>query len=159
MKTLRLAVLPLRFILVLAFAGVTTLQTMSFPGGWAYMASQQPDMAHWRWPLTAYSTFELLCVQVVLVSTWQLLTMVQKDRIFTASAFRWVDAIIVAMGAAWLGLAGAFLVLVSNADDPGMPFLMLNVLVGLAAVVLLIVVMRALLQQATALRADLDAVI
>jgi hypothetical protein len=40
-----------------------------------------------------------------------------------------------------------------------MPFLMLNVLVGLAAVVLLIVVMRALLQQATALRADLDAVI
>lgn len=159
MKTLRLAVLPLRIILLVAFAGVTVLQTLSFPGGWAYMAQQQPDMAPWRWPLTLYSTFELLCVQVVLVSTWQLLTMVQKDRIFSPAAFRWVDAIIAAMATAWVGLVGAFLVLVRGADDPGMPFLILNMLVGGAAVVLLMVVMRALLQQATALRADLDAVI
>jgi hypothetical protein len=70
-----------------------------------------------------------------------------------------VDAIIAAMATAWVGLVGAFLVLVRGADDPGIPFLILNMLVGGAAVVLLMVVMRALLQQATALRADLDAVI
>lgn len=159
MKTLRLAVLPLRIILALAFAGVTVLQTLSFPGGWAHMARQQPDLAHWRWPLTAYSTLELLCVQVILVCTWQLLTMVQKDRIFSQAAFRWVDAIILAMAGAWAGLAAGFLVIVRHADDPGMPFLMLNMLVGGAAMVLLMIVMRALLHQATALRADLDAVI
>ncbi|MET0282324.1 MAG: DUF2975 domain-containing protein [Steroidobacteraceae bacterium] len=159
MEPLRFAVLPLRVILVLAFAGATVLQTLSFPGGWAFWAQQHPELAWLRWPLTAFTAAEMLCVQVVLVSTWQLLTMVQKDRIFSPAAFRWVDAIIIAMGCAWVGLAAAWLVLVSGADDPGMPFLLLNLLLGGAALVLLVVVMRALLRQATALRSDMDAVI
>jgi hypothetical protein len=158
MKPLHYALIPLRVVLALAFAGVLVLQTLSFPGQWAYMASQNPADAWLRWPMTAYTGFELLCVEVVIVCTWQLLTMVQKDRIFSEAAFRWVDAIIVAMAAAWLGLAGLLAVILPKADDPGMPFLLLNLLLGGAAVVLLVVVMRALLRQATN-RADLDAVI
>ena len=65
MKPLRFAVLPLRVILLLAFAGVTVLQTLSFPGGWAFFAQQHPEQAWLRWPLTLFSTAELLCVQVV----------------------------------------------------------------------------------------------
>ncbi|MET4095385.1 hypothetical protein ABIB51_002319 [Arthrobacter sp. UYCu712] len=34
-----------------------------------------------RWPLLTFSVLELLCVQVVIVSTWLLLTMVKDDRI------------------------------------------------------------------------------
>lgn len=159
MKPLHYAVIPLRIVLGLAFAGVLVLQTLSFPGQWAFMASQHPEQAWLRWPLTAFTAFEFLCVEVVIVCTWQLLTMVQKDRIFSEAAFRWVDAIIIAMAAAWLGLAGALAAILPGADDPGMPFLLLNLLLAGAAVVLLVVVMRALLRQATNLRADMDAVI
>jgi hypothetical protein len=159
MKPLHLALIPLRIVLSLAFAGVLVLQTLSFPGKWAYEASQHPEQAWLRWPLTVFTGFELLCVEVVIVCTWQLLTMVQKDRIFSEAAFRWVDAIIVAMAAGWLGLAGALAVILPQADDPGAPFLLLNLLLAGAAVVLLVVVMRALLRQATNLRSDLDGVI
>lgn len=159
MKPLHLALIPLRILLALAFAGAVVLQTLSFPGQWAYMARMHPEQAWLRWPLTAYTAFEFLCVEVVIVCTWQLLTMVQKDRIFSEASFRWVDAIIIAMSAAWLGVAGALAVILPQADDPGAPFLLLNLVVAGAAVVLLVIVMRALLHQATKLRTDLDGVI
>ena len=46
-----------------------------------------------------------------------------------------------------------------NADDPGVPILLMLMLVGGAVLGLLMVVMRALLRQATALRTDMEAVI
>ena len=46
-----------------------------------------------------------------------------------------------------------------NADDPGMPMLLFLVTVGITVLGLLMVVMRALLRQATTLRTDMEAVI
>lgn len=46
-----------------------------------------------------------------------------------------------------------------NASDPGLPLLLFLWLVGLAVVGLLIVVLRALLRQATTLQTDMEAVI
>jgi hypothetical protein len=47
----------------------------------------------------------------------------------------------------------------ARADDPGPLVLLFLITVGVAVVGLLMVVMRALLRQATALRTDLEAVI
>ena len=153
------AVVPLKVFLAVMFAVLVLLQTMSLPGQFAYMAEQSPDMAHLRWPLTALAVFWVLCVQAVVVATWRLLTLVSRDRIFSEAAFAWVDLIIGAVVAAWVVLGFASLWVALNADDPGFPILVFLVDVSVTVLLLLMLVMRALLRQATALRTDLEGVI
>lgn len=155
----RWAVVPLRIFLAVLFGVLVLLQVMSLPGQFAHMAQESPDMAHLRWPLTAITVFWVVCAQVVVVCTWKLLTLVNRDRIFTQSSLKWVDAIVWAIAAAWAVLLGVFLAVGFNADDPGLPLLMLLVLTSVTVLGLLMVVMRALLRQATTLRTDMEAVI
>ena len=159
MLTEHRAVGPLRVFLVLLFGILVMFQTFSLPGQFRYMAEESPDLAYLRWPLTAVSVFWVLCVQVVIVSTWKLLTLVKKDRIFTQASLGWVDAIVWAVAAAWVVLLGVFLYVGFRADDPGLPLLLFLMLIGVAVLGLLMVVMRALLRQATTLRTDMEAVI
>jgi hypothetical protein len=149
----------LRVLLVVLFALLVVLQTLSLPGQFAHMAQESPELAHLRWPLTVVAAFCLLCAEVVVVATWRLLSLVTSDRIFSEASSAWVDAIVRAVGAAWLVLAGVFLYAGATADDPGLPLLLLLVVVGVAVLGLLVVVMRSLLRQATSLRTDMDAVI
>ncbi|MFJ9780248.1 DUF2975 domain-containing protein [Amycolatopsis sp. NPDC101161] len=155
----RWAVRALRVFLVVLFGVLLVFQTLSLPGGIAYTTSQNPHDAPLRWPLTAIAVFLVLCVQVVLVATWQLLTLVKKDRIFTTASLKWVDLIVWAIAAAWLVFAGMLIFVGFNADDPGMPMVLFLVTVGITVFGLLMVVMRALLRQATTLRSDMEAVI
>lgn len=99
------------------------------------------------------------CVQVVIVCTWQLLTLVEDDRIFSEASMAWVDAIVAAIAAGELLLFGTFVWSVVGVGLAGPPVVLLLALVAGAVVGLLMVVMRALLRQATTLRTDLEAVI
>ncbi|GAA2660214.1 MULTISPECIES: DUF2975 domain-containing protein [Actinosynnema] len=159
MLTERLAVASLRVFLVLLFALLVVFQTLSIPGQFEHMARTNPEGAAQRWPLTILGVLLVLCAQVVVVATWKLLTLVSQDRIFTDAALRWVDAIVWAIGTCWVLVAGFFTWVVLRADDPGGPMLFLLVTLGVTVVGLLMVVMRALLRKATALRTDLDSVI
>ncbi len=154
-----LAVLALRILLVLLFALITVFQVLSMPGQFRHMAQEDPDSAHLRWPFTVIAILVLLCVQVVIVCTWKLLTMVREDRIFSDRSFVWVDTIVGAIGVAWVLFAGVFVYVGVTADDPGAPMLLSLVLLFGAVVGMLMLVMRALLRQATALRTDMEAVI
>lgn len=145
--------------LALLFALLVMLQWFSFPGQFAYMASEHPEDAGLRWPLTLYVGALILCVQVVVVCTFRLLSMVRQDVIFTEQALRWVDVIIGAVGAGWgLAAAGA-LWAVWGADDPGTPLLLFVLLLVAAAFGLVVVVMRELLRRASELRSELAEVI
>jgi hypothetical protein len=159
MQMAQRAVGPLRLFLVLLFGLLVLFQTMSLPGQFAYLAEQDPEHAYLQWPLTAVSVFWVLCVQVVIVCTWKLLTLVRDDRIFTEASMVWVDAIVWAIAAAWLVLGGVSLYVVVHADDPGLPMLLLLLGMGVTVFGLLVLVMRELLRQATALRTDMEAVI
>lgn len=155
----RRAVTALRVLLVVLLGVLVLFQVMSIPGQFAHLAQEHPDQAHLRWPLTAVFVFWLLCVEVVVVCTWRLLTLVARDRIFTDAALVWVDLIVGAVGAAWVVLVGFFLWVGFGADDPGLPLLLFLVTVVVTVVGLLMIVLRALLRQATSLRTDLEAVI
>jgi hypothetical protein len=155
----RQAIAALRVFLVLLFAVLVVFQTLSFPGQFAYMADESPDMAYLRWPLTAVTVFWIACIQVVIVSTWKLLTLVKHDRIFSDVALKWVDAIVWAIAAAWCVLVGVDVYVAFKADDPGWPMLLLLMTTGVTVLGLLMLVMRALLRQATTLRTDMEAVI
>ena len=153
------AVAALRVFLVVLFGVLVFFQTVSLPGQFRYMAEQSPDMAYLRWPATAVTIFWVLCIQVVVVSTWKLLTLVKNDRIFSDASFAWVNAIVAAIAAAWVVLLGVFVYVGFRASDPGLPLLLFLMLVGVAVLGLLMLVMRALLRQATTLRTDMQAVI
>ncbi|MGA8117074.1 MAG: DUF2975 domain-containing protein [Actinocatenispora sp.] len=159
MLTEKRAVGALRVFLVLLFAILVVFQVLSLPGQFAHMAKENPDLAYLRWPATAVTVFWVLCVQVVIVSTWKLLTLVRNDRIFSDASRAWVDAIVWAIAAAWVVLVGVFLYVGFNADDPGTPLLLLLLLTGVTVLGLLMVVMRALLRRATTLQTDMQAVI
>ena len=158
MLTTQRVVNVLRGLLVLAFAAIVLLQVMSVPGTLSYNADRSDD-PFWFWPLLVVLEAELVCAQVVIVATFRLLGMVQQDRIFSDAAFRWVDVILAAMGLGWLAWAGLGAFVLLTSDDPGLPLVMGVLLLAGAVVGLLMLVMRALLRQATTLRSDMDAVI
>jgi hypothetical protein len=57
---------------------------------------------------TAVAILGVVCVQVALVALWMLLSMVERDAIFSLRAFRWLDAIIgAALGETLLALGVA----------------------------------------------------
>src|SRR6478736_3060908 len=126
------AVVALRVFLVVLFAVLLVLQTLSLPGQFAHMAKESPDLAYLRWPLTAVTVFWVVCVQMVVVATWKLLSMVKAGRIFSDDAFAWVDTILGAVAAAWAVLLGVFLYVGIKASDPGLPLLLFLLLVGVA---------------------------
>ncbi len=159
MVTTRRVTTVLRVLLVLAFGLVAVLQLLSVPGGARYAAGQHGGFTASDWLLLGVAEVELLCVQVVVVATWCLLGMVRQDRIFTDDAFAWVDRIIAALVVGWLVWLGFGLAVLAAADDPGAPLVAAVIGVAITVVTLLMVVMRALLRQATELRSDLDAVI
>lgn len=153
------AVGPLRVLLVLVFAALLTAQAVALPMMSAEHARQLPDLAHLRSPLLAVTVLGLVCVQVVIVATWKLLTLVKEDRIFTEGSLVWVDAIVRAIGIAWLLLLGMLGYFVATWGGPGLPALLLVLLLVGAVLGLLVIVLRALLRQATTLRTDMEAVI
>ena len=150
---------PLRILLALAFAVLVVAQLVFLPALLAAMAEDSPELAYLRWPTLTVAVLGLGCVQVVIVCTWKLLTLVEDDRIFSEASLVWVNAIIGAIAAAWVLLLGTFVWSVVRVGLPGPPAVLLLMLVAVAVLGLLMVVMRALLRQATTLRTDMEAVI
>lgn len=161
--SMRRAVVPLGVLLCLLFLVVTVGQGVVVFQGWAELGSGTAvDLTRPGWAMLAVALLGLLCVQVVIVCTGKLLTMVARDSIFSDGAMPWVDAIVWAIAAGWVLLlcAAVPVFVIAELDDaPGLAALhLVLVLVG-AAVGLLMLVMRALLRQATTLRVDMEAVI
>jgi hypothetical protein len=159
MSKTRWVVGALRILLVLLFTGLVVAQVAIMPQTWAHIAHEDPDLEYLRWPMLTFSIVELVCIQIVIVCTWKLLSMVRADRIFSQEAFRWVDAILWAMVTAWVLLFGVFVYLTVQISGPGLPVLLFGTVLAGGVLVLLMAVMRALLQQATALRTDMEGVI
>ncbi|NIH67882.1 DUF2975 domain-containing protein [Modestobacter marinus] len=156
--------LPIRFLLALVFAALVAAQVWAVPGMLPELADPSLEQSLVREAMLWAAVLGLACVQVVVVCTWKLLTMVRTDCIFSASSLPWVNAILAALAVGWLMLLGTFVssyyfIVDEVSDDPGPPVLLLVLLLIGAVVGLLMVVMRALLQQATSLRTDMEAVI
>jgi hypothetical protein len=161
MSTVSRVVLPLRILLVLVFLGLLVVQILSFPGEFIHSPADDP----WRWPMLIFWELEAICVQVVIVCVWHLLTLIRRDRIFTAASLRWVDVIVWTVAVAWLLLAAmagslmVYMLSVPEVRDPGPGVVLTGVTMISAVFVLIVVVMRELLRRATTLQADLEGVI
>ncbi|WP_150460272.1 DUF2975 domain-containing protein [Nesterenkonia ebinurensis] len=147
----------LRLLLILLFVGLAGVIAL-VPDEARWQAQAFPEQAHWEMPFTIIAIFWILCLQAVLLCTWMLLNLVNSDRIFTRAALPWVNTILVSIAVVWVSVGGVGLFL--ELDQP--TILSLYAVAGLLVVTvvgLLMIVMRALLIQATTLRAEMEAVI
>lgn len=159
MTTLRPLVLPLRILLIGTLLATVLVQLVALPVALADIAEGTTDLAPVAWPLAVIGGIGLVGVEVVIVCTWRLLTLVRDDQIFSSSASRFVDTITVAIGGAWVFAAIAAVLVITAQGLPGLGLILLLALLIGAAIGLLVVVLRSLLHQATTLRDDLDGVI
>jgi len=165
MLKLSLLVTPLRILLVLAFLFLVVMQVFSVPGDVLDDLRRAPDAVHLLVPMLVVAEVVILCFQVVIVCTWQLLGMVKKDRIFSEASMTWVNVIVWAIVAAWVVWSGlatylcAYIYFTPEIRDPAIPIVLFGIALMGAVFVLLVAVLRALLRQATTLRAEMEAVI
>ncbi len=148
-------------MLSLAAVWLLVLLTFSLPGE---LSDGTPD-ASVRVPVQIVLSLVLLSVLAVIVCVWRLLSLISRDRLFSEASKRWVDVTVWSLFAGWALLAGFALVvtgvilLTPEIRDPGVPMLLFGVVVLASLPMLLMVVMRGLLHQATGYRAELDEVI
>lgn len=165
MTSLDRVIVPLRVLIVLVFAGLVVAQFLSLPGEFMQQAREAPRLGPVPWILLAFSILEVLCVQVVLVCIWRLLSLIRADRIFSEKAFVWVDVMVWTIVAAWLMLfaVSAFLMAVflmtPELRDPGNGIVLTGMVLIGGVVALVVAVLRALLRQAAVMRSDLEEVI
>ena len=159
-------IVPLKVLLALLFVGLIVAEVLSVPGEFMESAREiRPEFAHIPWLMLVFSILVLLAVQVVIVCIWRLLDLVRGDRIFSRQAFAWVDAIVWTIAGVWLlmlvvfGYVVGFIYFTPELRDPGIPVVLFGIGLATSVVLLLMIVMRALLGQAAAIRADLEEVI
>ena len=163
----RFTVLTLRIVLCMMFVGAAFIQTVVASLMTIDLADADPDVALIRTPLVVLTVFAILALQVAMVCVWGLLTMVRRGTVFSADAFRLVNIVIGAFATSSLLTFGLGVALApGEAVAPGVVLLIGGVGVCIAAVALIVLVLKALLVQAVTtetearkLRTELDEVI
>ena len=152
-----LTVRALRVVLAAMLAGSLFVQVVMVPLFWQDLDDASAGV---RVPVVAIVVLGIVCVQVVALCVWRLLTMVRRDTVFSPGAFRFVNVIAAAVTVASL-LTFALGVVLAPGEDvaPGLVLLIGGLGVCVAGVALVVMVLRALLSQAMHLRTELDAVI
>jgi hypothetical protein len=157
----RLIVLVLRIALIVAALWLLVLIAFALPGE---LSDGTPEPGV-RLPVQVVLSLVLASVLAVIVCIWRLLTLISRDRLFSGASRRWVDAIVWSLAIGWGLLAGFALVVTAviyftpEIRDPGVPMLLFGVVVLSSLPLLLMIVMRGLLRQATGYRAELEGVI
>ena len=161
------SLMALRAVLVAGFAGALFVLGVMVPLVAIDLDEAGGDIAEVRAPILMIAVTGILAIQVVLVCTWRLSTMVRKGTVFSSAAFRWVDIVIgaIAVGSL-LTFALGVVVAPGEAVPPGMVLLLGGAGLLIAGVALVVLIMRMLLAQAVdrdaearTMQAELDEVI
>lgn len=150
----------LRVLIALMILLLLVAQTVAVPLVASTFALRYPEFAGLRVPGIIAAIVLILCVQVVFVCVWQLLSLVRIDRIFSQGSFRYVDVILVTILVATVIVSWVFvLLLFVGATTPTLSLLMVFGIVVGFGLSLLVVVLRGLLTKALQLEQDLSEVV
>jgi heme/copper-type cytochrome/quinol oxidase subunit 2 len=137
----------LKVVLSIFLALSLMLQFFSFPGQFRYMAEQEPENAYLRWPLTALAFTMILAVQIIVVSVWKIVDALEKE-LAKKTQLKFVNYAIAALSYIWLVIASGLILLLLNADDPGLPVVITVIETAVTSVGLLFLFYRRLLKRA-----------
>ncbi|MFG3350289.1 DUF2975 domain-containing protein [Streptomyces sp. NPDC048018] len=164
----KLTVFALRSVMVALLAGSVLLQVVMMmllfreTGGGGSDAEGLP-----RVPVLVIVLLGIACAEVVLACVWRLVTMARCGKVFSRSAFRYVDLVTSAfVGAALLLWMLGVVLAPGEAVAPGIVLLIGVIGLAVFGVALIVLVLRTLLAQAVArdieatqMKAELDEVI
>lgn len=143
------AILGLRVVFVGLTAVLLLLALLSFPGEFFFNAPRAASLADWI--LFVGLEVALISVLVIISALWRLLTLIQRDALFTRGAIRLVDISIAAAALVTAIFGIALILLVIFGDDPG-PGVMATLFGLISATVALVgTVVRGVLIQQTEL--------
>ncbi len=137
----------LKVVLSIFLALSLMLHFLSFPGQFRYMAEQEPENAYLRWPLTALAFTMILAVQIIVVSVWKIVDALERE-LGKKTQLKFVNYAIAALSYIWLVIASGLILLLLNADDPGLPVVITVVETAVTSVGLLFLFYRRLLKRA-----------
>lgn len=137
----------LKVVLSIFLALSLMLQFLSFPGQFRYMAEQEPENAYLRWPLTALAFTMILAVQIIVVSIWKIVDALERE-LGKQRQLNFVNYAIAALSYIWLVIASGLILLLLNADDPGLPVVITVIETAVTSVGLLFLFYRRLLKRA-----------
>ena len=156
----RFVIATAKATILLGWALTLLLQLLFIPLLAADTVREFPEVGHLRWPGIVGCVAIVMCVQVVMICTWRLLTMVAESRIFDPVALTYVGVMVAACLGASALFAIAYLVLVgAGALGPGVAFLVIAGAGACLGIALVLAVMRSLLTQATHFKQELTEVI
>lgn len=156
----RFIIVALRVVLLLLVLAVIAVQSLLVPLVASEVVAMYPEVSQLRWPYILITDLVLACFLPAALAVWVLLGFVARRDTFTPQAVGWVNLIIgsataamlLALGGAlhlaWLGIGGPPVLLVTAG----------SLLLG-PGFILLMLVLRGLLRDATALRSELSEVI
>ncbi|WP_017936727.1 DUF2975 domain-containing protein [Nocardioides sp. Iso805N] len=150
------SVVLLKAVIVAVVGWLVLMQVLVLPWTAGTYALRYPEFAWMRSPLLVLSIVALAVVEFGLLGVWRLLTFVSEGVLFCSPvADRWVTREIGAVGFVTV-LGAAMLVII---DQPiGVVLLPVEVLLGVAAV-LLVIVLRGLLRAAATQHRELESVV
>lgn len=156
----RSTIIILKALIAVLLALLVLCQVVVVPAVAAQSAVRYWQIAYFEVPGMIVGILFLVCVQVVLVCVWRLLSLVREDSIFSDSAFPNVDLSLAAVAFATALVLIALLALsLTGFLTPSITLLLLlGVVVG-SGLSLLIFVMRGLLRKAAQLEHDLSEVV
>ena len=131
----------LKVALSIFFFLVLVLQFFSFPGQFRYMAQQEPENAHLRWPLTFLCILIFLAIEILIITVWQVASNLGNPA-HRKRVLKLVNLSIGALTFIWLVIASGLIWLLSQADDPGLPLVILVIEVAVSIVGLLFITYR-----------------
>lgn len=154
-------IVSLRSLLIIIALGTVVSQVAVVPFLATESADQAPEFAYLKIPYTVVAVVILVCIEIALFTLWNLLSLVAHNEIFSSRAFFHVNTIISASVGVTV-LLGALLlhvVFVAQTGPFGLVAALAAALVMGITFILLMIVMRALLLQATVFRTELAEVV
>lgn len=157
----QIAILLLRVLIALIFGIALLGQTVIAPFLANEFTAIDPRATALATPSTIGAIAVIACVQVALIALWVLLSKVGSGAIFSQTSFRWVDTIIGSAAMATLLTLGLILLVTAHEQIGPPPLLLMMLCTAVAGTtfVLLMLVMRGLLRQASALQSELAEVV
>ena len=151
----------LKILISVLFAGGLLVQAVFIP--WIAWAEAQdfPEVDYLAIPYAALGIATVACVQVILVATWRLAGMVERGKIFDASALTWVTLMVRSAGVATalVAIVAVDATFIEGLGPATVPVALLGGTVAVGACALILMVMRGLLQTAVQHKVELDEVV
>lgn len=156
----RTTIVALKALISVLLVLILACQVFIVPVVAAQSAWRFHEIAYLQVPGIIIGVLFLLCVQVVLVCVWRLLSLVRADAIFSESAFPDVNVSLWAVGFATVLVVVTLITITSTGVQNASVTLLclLGIVVG-AGLSLLILVLRGLLRKASQLERDLSEVV